>query len=117
MQGDALGIVRHRDRAVVGPKAEVVSVDAADKGVAGTTETRRRLGHRIEDRLYVGARARYDAKDLGRRRLMLQRLAEVAVALLQFLEQADVLDGDDRLVGEGLQQRHLLVREGNDLRP
>ena len=46
------------------------------------------------------------------RRLLLQRLREVAVARLQLLEQPHVLDGDDRLVGEGLEQRDLLVREG-----
>ena len=34
----------------------------------------------------------------------------LAVALLQLLEQPGVLDGDDRLVGERLQQRDLAAR-------
>ena len=37
------------------------------------------------------------------RRLLLEGLRQVAVARLQLLEQAHVLDGDDRLVGEGLE--------------
>src|SRR5438552_18038104 len=36
---------------------------------------------------------------------------DLEVAGLQFLEQAHIFDGDDRLVGEGLEQRDLLVRE------
>ena len=39
------------------------------------------------------------------------------VPRLQLREQAHVLDGDDRLVGEGLQQRDLLVGERPDLVP
>ena len=40
-----------------------------------------------------------------------------AVLLLQFREQPHVLDGDDRLVGERLEERDLLGREGMDLGP
>ena len=39
-------------------------------------------------------------------------LAQLAVALLQLLEQAGVLDGDDGLVSERLDGRDLLVGEG-----
>src|SRR5262245_46915346 len=46
---------------------------------------------------------------------MIERLREVAVARLQLLEQPHVLDGDDGLVGEGLKQGDLLVRERIDL--
>ena len=46
---------------------------------------------------------------------MLQRLAQFRVALLQFFEEADVLDGDDGLVGEGLEKRDLLIGEGTNL--
>ena len=42
---------------------------------------------------------------------MLQGLAQFCIALLDFLEQADILNGDDGLVGEGLEQRDLLVGE------
>ena len=50
-------------------------------------------------------------QDLARGRLLLQRLGQVAVPLLELLEQPDVLDGDDRLVREGLQQLDLVVGE------
>ena len=43
-------------------------------------------------------------QDLARRRLLLERL-------LGLVEQAHVLDRDHRLVGEGLEQRDLLVRK------
>ena len=54
---------------------------------------------------------RDDAQDLAGRRLLLQRFGEVAVASLQLREQPHVLDGDDRLIGEGLEQRDLVVGE------
>jgi hypothetical protein len=47
---------------------------------------------------------------------MLQRLAQFRVALLQFFEQADVFDGDDRLVGEGFQKSNLFIGKGTNLR-
>ena len=46
---------------------------------------------------------------------MLQRLGEILVATLQLLEEADILDGDDGLVGEGRDELDLLVGEGLDL--
>ena len=70
----------------------------------------------VEDRLHVRGRAADDAEHLGRCRLMLQRLAQFRVALLQFLEQPHVLDGDHRLVGEGFEQCDLLVCERPDFR-
>ena len=42
---------------------------------------------------------------------------EIAVARLQLLEQAHVLDGDDRLVGEAGDQLDLLLREQLDIEP
>ena len=62
---------------------------------------------RVEHGLDVGGRAADHAQDLPRRRLLLERLRQLAVARLQLPEQPHVLDGDDRLVGEGLEQRHL----------
>ena len=49
----------------------------------------------VEDRLDVGRRARDDPQDLAGRRLLLQRLGQLAVPRLELLEQPDVLDGDD----------------------
>ena len=58
------------------------------------------------------------------RRLLLQRLGhlrmglrERPVLLLQFREQAHVLDGDDGLVGERLEERDLLLSRMAGARP
>src|SRR5437016_3609843 len=64
---------------------------------------------RVEDRLDIGLRSADDAQDLTCRRLLFQRLCQVVIPRLQFLEQADVLDGDDRLVGKRLEEGDLLV--------
>ena len=65
----------------------------------------------VEDALEVGRRGGDHPQDVGRRGLLLQRLAQLAVALLQLLEEPSVLDGDDRLVRKRLQQCDLLVGE------
>ena len=44
-----------------------------------------------------------------RRGLVFERLLQLALARLLRLEQPRVLDGDDGLVGEGLDQLDLLV--------
>jgi hypothetical protein len=43
-----------------------------------------------------------DPQDPGRSRLLLEGLCQLAVPDLQLGEQADILDGNDRLVGESL---------------
>ena len=70
----------------------------------------------VEDRLHVRGRAADDAEHLGRCRLMLQRLAQFCVALLDLLEQPHVLDRDDRLIGEGFEKLDLLFGKRPDLR-
>ena len=72
--------------------------------IINPTNPRGALDDRVEHRLHVRGRAADDAEHLGRRRLMLQRLAQFRVALLDFLEQPHVLDRDDRLIGEGFEQ-------------
>ena len=57
----------------------------------------------------VGER-RDDPQDLAGGGLLLQRLGEVAVARLELREEPDVLDGDDGLIGEGLEQLDLACR-------
>ncbi len=69
----------------------------------------RRAPHdRVEHGLGVGLRVRDGPQDLGGGGLLLERLGDLpmrldqcVVLLLEFGEQAHVLDGDDRLVGEG----------------
>ena len=45
---------------------------------------------------------------------MLQSLAQLGVAFLQFLEQPHVLDGDDGLGRKGFQQSDLFIGEWVD---
>src|SRR5262249_21523054 len=49
-------------------------------------------------------------------RLVLARQLQLAVLVLDFIEQAHILDGNHRLVGEGCEQLDLLVSEWRDLR-
>src|SRR5512145_1599995 len=86
-----------------------------DNGVVGGTEARSALGHRVQHRLNVRGGTTDDAEDLTRRCLPLQGLGQLAIACVEFIEEAHVLDGDDRLVGEGLEERDLLVGERVDL--
>src|SRR5262252_2058831 len=73
------------------------------------------LQHGLEYRFQLARRARDDAEDLGGRRLLLQRLAQIIGALPQLVEQPRVLDGDDGLRGEIRHEPNLLVAEGRRL--
>ena len=53
--------------------------------------------------------------DLAQRPQLSDRLRQLRGPRLQFREQTDVLDGDDRLVGERAQKRDLLVRQRSGL--
>ena len=97
------------------PRNHSVSLAESQHHVIDPTNPGGALDDGVEDRLHVRRRAADDAEHLGRCRLMLQGLAQFRVALLQFLEQPHVLDGDDRLVGEGLEQRDLLFGERTNL--
>ena len=91
--------------------------NAVDQASVGVAQTHRILDQRLEA----------PAGDRTASRLISLRISlvavccssatrQLAVAGLQLGEQPHVLDGDDRLVGEGLQELDLLVREGPDLR-
>ena len=88
----------------------LIAEDARDPDVVGRAERACTLNDGVQDVAEIGRRGRDHTQHLGGDRLLLQRLAQLAVALLQFLEQAGVLDGDDGLVRERLQQRDLLRR-------
>jgi hypothetical protein len=81
-----------------------LAVEARRRAEASAAQNAGPFGDRVEHRLDICRRAADDAQDLGRRGLPVERL-------LRFVEQADVLDRDHRLVGEDLQQPHVLVGE------
>ena len=79
------------------PRNHSVPVAESQQHVIDPANPGGALDDGVEDRLHVRGRAADDAEHLGRRCLMLQRLAQFRVALLDFLEQPHVLDGDDGL--------------------
>ena len=98
------------------PRNHSVPLAESQHHVINPTNPRGALDDGVEHRLHVRRRAADDAEHLGRCRLMLQRLAQFCVALLHFLEQSHVLDGDHGLVGEGFEKCDLLFGEGPNLR-
>src|SRR5215471_1723032 len=86
-----------------------------DMGPGRAADECRILGHDVHHGLEVGRGAGDDPQDLRRRGLLLEGLGQLAVPRLELREQAHVLDGDDRLVGEGSQQRYLSLRERSSL--
>src|SRR5262249_27642065 len=76
-------------------------------GLISLTQACRRFDQRLKQRPEVECRAADDFQHVGDSGLLLQRLA-------QLVEEAGVLNGDDRLVGEVLDQLNLLVGERTD---
>ena len=99
-------------RTKMSPRNHHVLLAESQHHVINPTNPRRALDDGIEHRLHVRGRAADDAEHLGRCRLMLQRLAQFCVALLDFLEQPHVLDGDHGLVGEGFEKSICLSVNG-----
>src|SRR5262249_12078987 len=85
-----------------------IAIKAIDYGVEGLAEPSCALSDRGEHRLNVRRRARNDTQDLACRGLPFQRL-------LRLVEQPDVLERDDGLVGERLEQGDLVSREATGL--
>jgi len=56
----------------------------------------------VKHRLRVVKRVADDTQNLGGRGLLLQRFGKLTRALLLGFKQPHVLDGDHRLIGEGL---------------
>src|SRR4030095_9670745 len=70
----------------------------------------------LENWAYVRRGPADDPQNLAGGGLLLQRLGQLAVAPLQFLEQPHVFDSNDGLVREGFQQCDLRVGKRSRLR-
>ena len=81
-----------------------VSLDQVHRRGGRIAQPRGPIGDRVEHRLHVGWRTRYDAQDFGDRRLLVQRL-------LRFVEKPHIVDGDRGLAGKRLHQGDLIRRE------
>ena len=88
---------------------QIVAVTHQDRSAIGVAQSDRLLDDAGEDGVEVTRIGADQLQDLGRGGLQLQRFGEVVVALLDLAEQASVLDGDRRLIGEGFQERDLVV--------
>ena len=93
------------------PRNHHVPLAESQHHVIDPTNPGRALDDGIEHRLHVRRRTADDAEHLGGCGLMLQGLAQFCVALLDFLEQSHVFNGDHGLISEGFEQFDLLVRE------
>src|SRR5262245_19529948 len=71
--------------------------------------------YRLEDRLQIGWRTANDVKHLAGRRLLFERLGELAVPRLLLVNKTCVLDGDYGLIGKGLEQFDVPVGKRPDL--
>src|SRR5262249_8064879 len=113
--GGDLGIFR--SGAIGSDDAVAFAVLPIDESEICAAEPYRALDEGLQYGLEVEGGATDDLEDLAGGGLLLERLGEVPVAILELLEEADVLDGDDRLGGECLEQADLLVRERSNLNP
>src|SRR5215467_3579391 len=80
--------------AVNGGRINNITINTVDYCIGCLTQAGCTLHDSIQHRLNVSRRASDHAKYLARRRLLLEGLAQVAVARLQFLQQTGVLDGN-----------------------
>src|SRR6266852_37645 len=96
---------------VLGDLMDHLAIELKERAEETVAEPHGTSDDRVEDRLDVGLRAADDAQDLRRRCLLLQSLGQVAVASLQLLEEAHILDSDHGLVCEGLEELGLCIAE------
>src|SRR5262249_22100576 len=99
-----------------------VPIEPIDDAEDAIAESSCAFSYGVENRLYVSRRLADHAQDLGRGRLLVQGFAHLGmglrerrVLLLQLREQPHVLDGDDGLVGEGLEKCGLAFGERSGL--
>ena len=90
--------------------ANIFPIRKKEHAEFGLTQARRVLQYGVEHWRQLAGGARNDAEYVGGRRLLLQRFA-------QLVEQACILDSDDRLGGEILDQLDLLAAEWSCLLP
>src|SRR5262249_9690851 len=96
---------------VVSDEAQTIAKHLKDRGVIRIAQACCGLDQRIEYFLHVERRPADDLQNIGGGRLLFQGFLQLALARLLCLEQPCVLDGDDGLVGEGLDQLDLLISE------
>ncbi len=74
-------------------EAHQLTIEADERAKNSVAQPRGALCHGVKHRLNIGRRARDNAQNIARGRLLLQ-------GLLCLVEETDILDGDNGLVGE-----------------
>src|SRR3954469_20837802 len=92
-------------------KCQTVSLPQPHQGVVSTAKLAGASDDRLENGRDVRRRGGDDLEDVGAAGLIGEGLGEIKRLRLHFLEQADIADGNDSLIGKGLQQGDLLVGE------
>ncbi len=106
----AKGVDIARPVAVKSAEMDQRTVEPHHGAIGGTADPHRVGGDRVERRLHVGRRARYDAQDLRRSGLLFERLA-------RFVEEPRIFQGDHRLRREIFQELDLLLGKRPHLLP
>ncbi len=88
-----------------------IAIALEQPGVVGFAKPRCGFDEGIEHDLQIEGRAADHLQHVSGRGLLLQRLPQVVGARLDLIEQPDVLDGNDRLVGKRGDQLDLLLAE------
>jgi hypothetical protein len=95
----------------MGNRSQGLPVETEHGRIGGPAEARGTLDHGVQHRLETRRRGADDPEDLGRGRLLLERLGQLPVPRLEFLEEPHVLDRDHRLIGKGPEKLDLTGRE------
>src|SRR4029079_17903300 len=106
------GFGRHSRHKICSSYMNELPVKPKHIAVLGTTKLSRALRYRFKHRPRIGRRPTDDTQNLTDSSLVFQRLGQLSLSCLLGLEQPRVLNGDDSLIGEGLKQCDLPVREG-----
>jgi hypothetical protein len=98
----------------MGNDSDEFTIDLTDVTFCGARQAHGIRENRVEHRLKLSGRARNHSENLAGRGLLLQRLGQLTVPVLQFPKQPDVFDSNCGLISKGSEERDLLVREGMD---
>ncbi len=105
-------LLRHENRTPVGNHLEHAAVHARDRRIVGLAQARRAFCHGIQYGLDIGRRARDHAQDFAGSGLLFKCLADLAIALLHFVEQPRIFEGHAHAAGECFQQPDIGIAEG-----
>src|SRR5262249_33587723 len=97
---NALLHVRNSYWTKMSPQNRIIPLVESQHHIIDPANPGRALDDGVEHRLHIRRRAADNTEHLSRCRLMLQGLAQLRIALLQFFEQPDILNGDHRLISE-----------------